>query len=180
MTHYESWEELLEYSRYSANPVGRLVLWVSGYRQEEMLRALGQGMYGAAAGELLAGCGGGCGARAAVSSGGVDGAVRRGGWADLRAGVYAGVSGDGEGPGGADAGDAGGGRGDYAKVDAELAVTLTLFCKGGKAILAEIAAQDYDVLRGRPVVSKLKKAGLLLGAFAQKYGWGRRSRVVAG
>ncbi len=33
---YESWEELLEYSHYSANPVGRLVLWVCGYREESL------------------------------------------------------------------------------------------------------------------------------------------------
>ncbi len=35
-TEYESWEELLEYSHYSANPVGRLVLWVCGYREESL------------------------------------------------------------------------------------------------------------------------------------------------
>ena len=35
-TEYESWEELLEYSRYSANPVGRLALWVCGYREESL------------------------------------------------------------------------------------------------------------------------------------------------
>ena len=63
------WEELLEYSHYSANPVGRLVLWVCGYRDEERGAALGQGLHGAAAGELLAGCGGRCGARAALCSG---------------------------------------------------------------------------------------------------------------
>jgi hypothetical protein len=39
----------------------------------------------------------------------------------------------------------------------ELRVTLDLFRKGGEAILDGIAAQDYDVLRGRPVVTKRKK-----------------------
>ena len=34
---YDTWDELLEYSHYSANPVGRLVLWVCGYREEESL-----------------------------------------------------------------------------------------------------------------------------------------------
>jgi len=29
---YESWEQLLDYCRYSANPVGRLVLYLCGYR----------------------------------------------------------------------------------------------------------------------------------------------------
>ncbi len=34
-TQYATWEEAVEYSRYSANPVGRLVLMVCGYRDEE-------------------------------------------------------------------------------------------------------------------------------------------------
>ena len=33
-TRYESWSELLDYCRRSANPVGRLVLAVTGYRDE--------------------------------------------------------------------------------------------------------------------------------------------------
>src|SRR5258708_39480540 len=33
-TAYDNWDELLVYSHYSANPVGRLVLWVCGYREE--------------------------------------------------------------------------------------------------------------------------------------------------
>src|SRR6185437_15036920 len=35
-TEYETWHELLEYSHYSANPVGRLVLWVCGYQEESL------------------------------------------------------------------------------------------------------------------------------------------------
>ena len=38
VTHYESWDELLEYSRFSANPVGRLVLLVCGYQDEDRAR----------------------------------------------------------------------------------------------------------------------------------------------
>ncbi len=53
-------------------------------------------------------------------------------------------------------------------VDRELAVVLDLFRKGGEAILNGIASQDYDVLRGRPVVSKTKKLGLLMEAFFGK------------
>jgi squalene synthase HpnC len=34
---YETWEELLDYCRLSANPVGRLVLLVFGYRDESLL-----------------------------------------------------------------------------------------------------------------------------------------------
>jgi hypothetical protein len=61
-------------------------------------------------------------------------------------------------------------------VDQELSVTLDLFRKGGEAILDGIAAQGYDVLRGRPVVTKRKKLMLLLGALLGKM----RSRQTAG
>src|SRR5471030_1890794 len=37
-THHESLATLEHYSRYSANPVGRLVLLVSGYRSEELMQ----------------------------------------------------------------------------------------------------------------------------------------------
>jgi phytoene/squalene synthetase len=53
-------------------------------------------------------------------------------------------------------------------VDRELAVTLDLFRKGGEAILNGIAAENFDVLRGRPVVSRARKAGLLVEALAAK------------
>ncbi len=53
-------------------------------------------------------------------------------------------------------------------VNRDLAVTLNLFRKGGDAILDGIVAQDYDVLRGRPVVSKAKKLSLLGGLVAGK------------
>ncbi len=35
VTRYQTWEELFEYCRYSANPVGRLVLYLCGYRDAE-------------------------------------------------------------------------------------------------------------------------------------------------
>ncbi|MHB1022497.1 MAG: squalene synthase HpnC [Acidobacteriaceae bacterium] len=53
-------------------------------------------------------------------------------------------------------------------VDAELAVTLDLFCQGGVATLQAIEQQNYDVLKLRPVVSKSRKATLLLRALAGK------------
>jgi len=55
-----------------------------------------------------------------------------------------------------------------AMVDDELRVTLQLFSKGGEAILDGIAAQKYDVLRGRPLVTRRKKLVLLLGALLGK------------
>jgi squalene synthase HpnC len=38
VTRYETYADLLEYCRYSANPVGRLVLMLCGYRDEERMR----------------------------------------------------------------------------------------------------------------------------------------------
>ena len=35
VTRYQTWPEVFEYCRYSANPVGRLVLYVCGYRDAE-------------------------------------------------------------------------------------------------------------------------------------------------
>jgi squalene synthase HpnC len=55
-----------------------------------------------------------------------------------------------------------------AHVDRELATTLDLFRKGGESILDAIAAQDFDTLKHRPEVSKLRKAQLLAGAV-----WGK-------
>jgi squalene synthase HpnC len=54
------------------------------------------------------------------------------------------------------------------RVDKELAVDLKLFSRGGQEILRAIAKQDYDVLRARPVISKPRKAALLLRAFAAR------------
>jgi phytoene/squalene synthetase len=62
-------------------------------------------------------------------------------------------------------------------VDDELRVTLDLFRKGGEAILDGIAAQNYDVLRGRPVVTRRKKLMLLLGALFGILRSGRSSGV---
>ena len=54
-------------------------------------------------------------------------------------------------------------------VDRELALDLDLFSRGGLEILRAIERQDYNVLRARPVISKTRKAGLLLRAFAKKW-----------
>jgi len=53
-------------------------------------------------------------------------------------------------------------------VNRDLAATLSLFVKGGFAILDAIAAQDYDTLRSRPIVTKAAKLRLLGGALAGK------------
>ncbi len=54
-------------------------------------------------------------------------------------------------------------------VERDLAVDLDLFSRGGLAILRAIEAQQFDVLRARPSISKSRKAALLLRAVAGKY-----------
>jgi squalene synthase HpnC len=53
-------------------------------------------------------------------------------------------------------------------VDRELAVDLDLFSRGGLEILNAIERQDYNVLRARPAISKGKKVTLLLRALRGK------------
>ena len=167
-THYATWDELLEYSHYSANPVGRLVLWVCGY-QEERLALLSDKVctalqlanfwqdvvedaergrrylpaesiedFGVDEGQILG--------RVFTPEfrGMMQYLVRRTRTMLMQGGSIS------------------------TFVDKELAVTLDLFRKGGEAILDGIAAQDYDVLRGRPMVTKAKKLQLLLGALLDK------------
>jgi squalene synthase HpnC len=54
-------------------------------------------------------------------------------------------------------------------VDRELALDLDLFSRGGLAILRAIERQNYNVLRTRPSISKFGKATLLLRALAKKW-----------
>jgi len=167
-TEYESWEELLEYSHYSANPVGRLVLWVCGYC-DEFLGLLSDKV---------------CTALQLANF-----------WQDVVEDAERGrryLPGDAMLRFGVDEGQIGGRvftpefrtmieslvvrtremlleGGEISKhVDKELAVVLDLFRKGGEAILNGIAAQDFDVLRGRPVVTKTRKLGLLMEALVGK------------
>jgi len=52
-------------------------------------------------------------------------------------------------------------------VDRRLAIDLDLFSRGGLHILKKIEQQDYDVLARRPAVSKLERVGLLLASVAR-------------
>ncbi len=54
-------------------------------------------------------------------------------------------------------------------VDRELAVDLDLFSRGGLEILRAVEAQDYDVLRARPAISRSRKIALLVRALASKW-----------
>ena len=174
-TKYTSWDELLEYSHYSANPVGRLVLWVCGYRDESLgllsdkvctalqLANFWQDVVEDAErgrryvpGETMA--------RFGVEEGQIEGRVFT---PEFRAmiqdlvGYTSAMLLEGESI--------------SSRVDKDLAVTLNLFCKGGEAILNGIAADNFDVLRGRHMVSKMRKLGLLMEALAGKL----RARMAA-
>jgi squalene synthase HpnC len=175
-THYGTWEEAVEYSRYSANPVGRLVLMICGYRDDR--RALLSDKICTALqlanfwqdcvrdseisrryipAEYLE--------RFGVAEGQIEGRVFTPEFgAMMRSLVERTRDMLAE------------GTALPTMVDNELRVTLELFCKGGEAILDGIAAQNYDVLRGRPVVTRRKKLMLLLGALAGKI----RSRPSSG
>ncbi len=169
VTHYETWEELLEYSRDSANPVGRLVLLVCGYRDEERARLsdkvctalqlanfwqdvvedADRGRRYLPAEYMRA---------FRVDDGQLAGRVFTPEYRAMMKALVERTRGMLQ----------EGGR-ISATVDHELAVTLNLFRNGGDAILNGIAAQDYDTLRGRPVVTKVRKLMLLGGALLEKF-----------
>ena len=168
-TAYGTWEELCEYSRRSANPVGRLVLLVCGYADErraqlsdDVCTALqlanfwqdvvedaerGRRYLPAEYMEAFR-----------VEDGQLEGRVFT---PEYRAMMKSLVERTRE------MLDRGGEI--VTTVDHELAVTLNLFRKGGEAILDGIVAQDYDTLGGRPVVTKVKKLWLLGGALLDRY-----------
>jgi squalene synthase HpnC len=52
-------------------------------------------------------------------------------------------------------------------VDRRLALDIDLFSRGGMRVLDKIAAQDYDVLAQRPAISKAERVWLLLGSLAR-------------
>jgi len=52
-------------------------------------------------------------------------------------------------------------------VDKRLSIDLELFSRGGMRVLDKIRQQDYDVLSRRPSISKVERAGLLLGTLAR-------------
>ncbi|HVV44482.1 MAG TPA: squalene/phytoene synthase family protein, partial [Bryobacteraceae bacterium] len=52
-------------------------------------------------------------------------------------------------------------------VNRRLAVDLELFSRGGLCVLDKIEQQNYDVLSRRPKISKVERAGLLVGTLAR-------------
>jgi squalene synthase HpnC len=168
-TAYNNWEELLVYSHYSANPVGRLVLWVCGYREEslgllsdkvctalqlanfwqDVVEDAERGRRYVPADAML---------RYGVDEGQIVGRVFTPEFRALMQDLVVRTR---------EMLLEGGRISEH--VDRELAVTLDLFRKGGEAILNGIAAENFDVLRGRPVVSKARKARLLMEALVGKW-----------
>jgi squalene synthase HpnC len=60
------------------------------------------------------------------------------------------------------------------KVDGELAVDIELFSRGGQEILSAIEAQGYNVLGRRPAISKSRKLALVMRAAWRKFFRGKR------
>ncbi|HUR37226.1 MAG TPA: squalene synthase HpnC [Terriglobales bacterium] len=56
------------------------------------------------------------------------------------------------------------------QISPELALDIELFSRGGQEILNAIEQQDFDVLCSRPAISKLKKLWLVLRAALRKWG----------
>jgi squalene synthase HpnC len=168
VTRFESMAEVLGYCRYSANPVGHLVLYACGYREAEMFRLS----------DFT------CSALQLANF-----------WQDVRSDYDRGriylpredMRGFGVGEETIQSGECtpafrelikyevsearkmfAAGAPLIGMVDRELALDLDLFTRGGLEILRAIEAQDYDVLRARPTISKWRKAGLLLTALTGK------------
>ena len=169
LTHHGSMESLIDYSRYSANPVGRLVLWVSGYQDEErallsdkVCTALQLANFWQDVVEDSERGRRYLPADAMVRFGVSDEMIAAHRFTpEFRAMMkylvdYAGTM---LAEGGLIA----------SRVDPELAVTLRLFEAGGRAALDGIIAQDYDVLKRRPSVSKATKVRLLASALGGKF-----------
>lgn len=167
VTRYRDWDDLFEYCRYSANPVGRLVLFLCGYRDAER-----QSLSDATCTALqLANF---------WQDVTVDlekdriylplGVLRQHGSSErevmerrftpaFRAAM-------------ADA--VGVARDLFVKglplagmVDRRLSLDLALFSRGGLKILDKIAAQNYDVLARRPRISKAERARLLISTLVR-------------
>lgn len=167
VTRYRTYEALHEYCVRSANPVGRLVLYLCGYRDAERQRLsdstctalqlanhwqdvsvdLDKGRIYLPLGVLER-----------HGSGEADVVARR-----FTPGFAAAM---GEMVGHArrlfEAG-----RPLNRMVDRRLSLDLELFSSGGMRVLDKIAAQGYDVLSRRPVISKPERLGLFLGALVR-------------
>jgi squalene synthase HpnC len=167
VTRYRDWDELFGYCRGSANPVGRLVLYLCGYADAERQRlsdatctALQLANFwqdvtvdwekdrvyipldvlerNGSSVEDIAARRATPGFVAAMRE-----VVRRAHELFLEGLPLAGL------------------------VDRRLAVDIELFSRGGMRVLEKIEAQNYDVLSRRPSISKTERVWLLLGTLAR-------------
>jgi len=165
VTRYQTWDQLLAYCRASANPVGRLVLMLCGYRDDSRL--------------LLSDAT--CTALQLANF-----------WQDVTVDLQKGRvympqevlerhHCPGEIPPSATPAFRSAMREAVERarslfiqglplarmLDRRLALDVELFSRGGMRILDKIEAQDYDVLTARPHITRTERAGLLLGALAR-------------
>ena len=168
VTRYETFEDLLGYCRYSANPVGHLVLYACGYRDAERQQLSD---YTCTALQLAN----------FWQDVVVDHAKRRI-YLPLESLRKFGVSEDDIAQRRATPQFLDLMRFEVArarewferglplagKVDRELATDIELFSRGGQEILNAIEQQGYDVLRKRPVISRARKLWLVTRAAARK------------
>jgi squalene synthase HpnC len=170
-TRHESLKTLEDYSRYSANPVGRLVLLLSGYHDEKLMRLSDEICTGLQLANFYQDVvtdwrdrgrrylPADAMQRFGVTDGQIQGRIYDANYKammkflveDARARLERGAK-------------------ITTLVERDLAATLSLFVKGGCAILDAIKAQDYDTLENRPVVTKTKKLRLLGGALVGRAG----------
>jgi len=167
VTRYRNWDELFGYCRNSANPVGRLVLYLCGYTDAERQR---------------------------LSDATCTALQLANFWQDVTVDlekdrVYIpleiverhGYSLDELRAGECNAAFRGVMRDIVAKarelflaglplvgmVDRRLALDIDLFNRGGMKVLEKIEAQRYNVLAERPAISKVERVGLLLASLAR-------------
>jgi squalene synthase HpnC len=179
VTRYNTMSEVLGYCRNSANPVGRLVLYVCGYRDDErfelsdhtcsalqlanfwqdVIRDYAKDRIYIPLADM---------AEFGVTEGDIASARMTPAFAALLKHEIA-IT-----------------RKMFAhgaplihKVDRELAVDLDLFSRGGLEVLRAIESQDYDVLHSRPEISKGRKVRLLGRAMVARLG-GVRNNPDAG
>jgi len=159
---YPNWDAVLGYCRYSANPVGRLVLYLCGYRDEQRQRlsdatctALQLANFwqdvsrdleiGRIYIPLDAAAAQGLSESDIVERRFDERYMRL--MKDLIARTHVLFT---------------EGRPLARMVDGRLSVDLEMFTRGGWAVLDAIEAMGYDTLHHRPAVSKVKQAGLLV------------------
>jgi len=179
VNRYATWQSLMEYCRYSANPVGRLVLYLCGYRDVER--------------QTLADCT-------------CTGLQLTNFWQDVsrdmqKDRIY--IPLDELAAHGLSESDLFGRRFDerYANlmrglvsrtrrlfenglplvrlVDVELRADIELFSRGGLAVLDAIEAIGYNTLGKRPTLSKVTKLRFLIEIYAKRYGIGSILRALS-